>query len=662
MVFRWVLLLCTLFSGLYSVHSQSRLENEFDSISETIKHSTYFDSTAVFENGERAILIAKELGDLSKEALIYQYYGSYNYHSGKMILAKSYYDSSIVLATAAKDTSLLISSKIRNAFILSTKDSYRAEKEFKRLLNLSSDYKNKLECLNGLALISENRNENAEALGFYLKALQQADSINDGYFKGLLMNNIGLIKLKNQQFDEALSDFEQALEYAKEVDEIRLTYNLQNNIGLIFYSKKDYPAATEHYLQTLQHAKKIGFPYAIAVAHLNLSNALHFTDQFELALKYADSSLIYMKNAGEYENYSLIQFLRAQANKGLNNGKDALAAVEEGINYALENNDLEKISQGYNLQSEIYESLGQYTNAFNALKAHQKFKDSLDEISNKGKIAELQIAYKAEKKERELEEEKNKTKLLKSEKRLIQREKQLTESRIVTILIISVVAVIGVIIFLYMRNLKLSKLQQKKFSQDLIETLDEERKRISADLHDDIGQSLSFAKSQSQRLKRGDDVDLEDIISSLSEVIDQTRNISHRLHPSYLEKIGLKRSIASLLEKVEAQTGIITSYELEEGIEQLGPEPKTQIYRITQECINNTLKHANAKSIRIMIETSDDGFRYSFQDSGSGMELKNVKNTGLGLMTIQERAHKINARLSIVSYPGKGFKLVMNIP
>lgn len=660
MVLRKLMLFTAFFSALQLMYGQN-LEEEFESISKTIKNSTYFDSAAVFKNGKKAIYIAKELQDLSKEALIYQNYGSYNYHSGNMDLAKSYYDSSIVLAAKAKDSSLLISSKIRNAFIISTKDSYAAEKEFERLLSNSNNYKNRLECLNGLALIYENRGENAEALSYYLQALHQADSLDDDFFQGLLLNNIGLIKLKNKQFDEALSDFEQALIYAEKVNEVRLTYNLQNNIGLILYSKKDYPAAAKHYLQTLQNAKKIGFPYAIAIAHLNLSNAFNFNDQFERALKHADSSLLFMENAGEYKNFTTVQFLRAQANKGLKKGKEAILAVEEGMRYARDNNDLEKISQGYSLKSEIYEEEGQYENAFKALKAHHKYKDSLDEISNKNKIAELQIAYKSEKKERELEEEKNKTKLLESEKQLIEREKQLTESRNVTIIITSISIIIGIIIFLYMRNLKFSKLQQKKFSQDLIETLDEERKRISADLHDGIGQSLSFVKAQSQRFKRGDDVNLEEIITNISEVIDQTRTISHRLHPSYLEKIGLKRSIESLLEKVEAQTGVITSYELEEGIENLRAEQKTQVYRITQECINNTLKHAKAKAIRVMIEKSDDGFTYSYQDNGSGMEIKSKKKTGLGLMTIQERAHKINARLSFISSPGKGFKLVMRI-
>jgi signal transduction histidine kinase len=660
MLLRKLALLLLFFISQQFVYGQTQ-QTIFDSLSETIKHSTYFDSAAVFKNGKKAIQIAKELKDLSKEALIYQYYGSYNYHSGKMDLAKTYYDSSIVLAAKVKDTSLVISSKIRNAFILSIKDSYEAEKEFIRLLENSSNHRNRLECLNGLALIYENRGENAEALDYYLKALQEAEILEDEYFKGILLNNIGLIKLKNKQYDDALLDFEEALVFAENVNEIRLTYNLQNNIGLIFYSQENYEAAAEHYLKTLIHAKKIGFPYAVAVAHLNLSNSYNYIDNYEKALLHADSSLIYMEKALDYSNFSLVQFLRAQANKGLKRGGKALDAVEEGISHAKTNNDLEKISQGYNLKSEIYEDLGNFKSALGALQEYHKYKDSLDETSNKAKIAELQIAYKSEKKERELEEERNKTKLLESEKQLIEREKQLTESRITTIVIISVALIVGIIIFLYMRNLKFSKLQQKKFSQDLIETLDEERRRISADLHDGIGQSLSFVKAQSQRLKRGDDINLDEIINSIGEIIDQTRTISHRLHPSSLEKIGLKRSIESLLEKVESQTGIITSYELDEEIERFKPEQKTQIYRITQECINNTLKHAKARAIRVMIEKSEDGFKYSYQDNGTGMEFNNKKTLGLGLMTMKERAHKINAKLSYITYPGKGFKLIMKI-
>lgn len=151
--FLWIFIILVISTN--KIYTQTPKEI-FDSLSETIKHSTYFDSIAVFNNGKKAIQIARELNDLSKEALIYQYYGSYNYHSGKMDQAKRYYDSSVVLAAKAMDTNLVVSSKIRNAFILSSKDSYGAEKEFFRLLTESnSNLKNRLECLNGLALIYE---------------------------------------------------------------------------------------------------------------------------------------------------------------------------------------------------------------------------------------------------------------------------------------------------------------------------------------------------------------------------------------------------------------------------------------------------------------------------------------------------------------------------
>lgn len=633
----------------------------FDSLSETIKHSTYFDSAAVFKNGKKAIQLARELKDLSREAKIYQYYGSYNYHSGKLERARKYYDSSIVLAAKAQDTTLLIASKIRIAFIISTMDSYEAEKEFNKLFEQSTSHRNRLECLNGLALIYENRGENAEALDYYLKALNEAEEIDDTYFKGILLNNIGLIKLKNEQYDEALADFQQALIYAKEVNEIRLSYNLQNNIGLIFYTKEDYVAAADHYRETIQHAQEIGFPYAVAVAHINLSNSYNYIDEHNKALLHADSAVRYMKAANDFSNLSLVQFLKASAKRSLNRYQEALVDVLAGVEHAKENQDLNSISRGYKLKSDIHEDLGDFKNAFLALKEHYLYKDSLDEISNKARIDELQIAYKTEKKERELEEERTRSQLLANEKQLIEQEKQLTESRIVLVAIIGIALIIGIIIVFYLNSLRLSKQQQKKFSQNLIENLDEERRRISADLHDGIGQSLSFIKTQFQRHKRGDNIDLDDIIKNTSEIIEQTRTISHRLHPSSLEKIGLKRAIESLLEKVEAQNSIVTSYELDEGIEGLRPEQKTQLYRITQECINNSLKHANARAIRVMIEKTEDGFKYSYQDNGVGMDLNAKKTMGLGLMTMQERAHKINAKLSYITQPGKGFKLIMRI-
>lgn len=641
----------------YSYAQNPTLNQEFDSLKESIKHSTYFDSSAVFRKGKEAIDIARELGDKSKESQIYQYYGSYFFHSGNLKKADKYYDTSVVLASQAQDSAMLISTKIRKAFVLSNEDSYQAEKKFKELLGYSKNNRqNKLECLNGLALIYEDRGEDSEALEYYLKALVEAEAKNDEKFTGILLNNIGLIKLKNEQFSDALSDFERALVFSEKVGEIRLTYNIQNNIGLIYYSKEEYEEAANHYIKTLAHAQKIGFPYAVSVAHLNLSNSYNLIDETVKSIKHADSALIYMEKASDSSNYPLVQFLRGTSFRKLKEYSNAENAILTGIEYAESKKNLNQVKDGYDILYKVYEDRGDFKNAFNSLNKYHEFNDSIREKSNKQKLAELQVAYKTEKQERELQEEKSKSQLLESEKQIIEQEKQITESRLLAILFISIFIIGATIFIFYARSQNISKKQQRKFSQDLLSAIDLERRRIAADLHDGIGQSLSYVKSKLQRLDLIGD-EKEELKENVGNVIEQTRNISHRLHPAYLKKIGIKASIESLLDKVEESENIITSYELDKSIEELPLEVKTQVYRIIQESINNTLKHANAKSIRLIIEKKDQGFHLTYKDNGGGMVINKSKSFGIGMMTMKERAHKINGKISFNSEPKKGFEL-----
>jgi signal transduction histidine kinase len=204
----------------------------------------------------------------------------------------------------------------------------------------------------------------------------------------------------------------------------------------------------------------------------------------------------------------------------------------------------------------------------------------------------------------------------------------------------------------------LTRSQQRSFSQKLIANLDEERSRISRDLHDDIGQSLSVAKSKINLYNKGQITDLSDLESGLGEVIQQARNLSHQLHPSYLEKIGLNRSIKSLLDRVEKSSGVITSCELESRIDDLDLTKQTQLYRILQECLNNTLKHAEAKSVKCSIQKSEGEYRFLYQDNGKGFDV-NEQRFGLGMMTIKERAQKIDGKLTVISHLQKGFKLII---
>lgn len=630
-------------------------EERFDILADKMRKSTYFDSASVFNYGQKALLIADSLQDLSKRGLIYQYYGNFNYYSGRMEPALAYYDTTLTFARKASDTTLINSTHIRQTFIGSEKGGkLDAEKTFLKLLKDSErrkDYKNALESLNGLGIIAEDKNDQGKAIEYYLKAYGYAEKLDDLYLKGMLLNNIGLIKFRNEQYDDALTDFKKGLVFSDSIDNFRLSFNLENNIGLLYEQTEDTEKSIKHFEQSLTNANRLGFPLNIAITHLNLGNSYMLNEQFEIAIEHADSTVHICREISDYRFIAKPFLLKTLIYRKKGESLKAKELADSALMLARKYKSTEDIVQGIKLKSEVLKDLGKYKASLELFERYNQMSDSIGEISNQERFAELQVAYQTERKEAELKEEKARTTML-------QKDNKLKESRITIIAVSSIFLVIATVLFFYLRHLRLTRAQQRNFSQQLIANLDDERSRISRDLHDDIGQSLSIAKSKINLYNKGQITDLTDLEEGLGEVIQQARNLSHRLHPSYLEKIGLKRSVISLLERVEKSSGVITSCELESRIDDLNLSKQTQLYRILQECLNNTLKHADAKSVKCSIQKSEGEYRFLYQDNGKGFDT-NEQRFGLGMMTIKERAQRIDGKITVISQPKKGFKLII---
>jgi len=633
-----------IFCSLLGFSQDKKLEEKFEHLAKEIRQSTYYDSSAVFSMGDSAIKIAKKLNSLSKEALIYQYYGNYYFFSRKHELSKSYYTKSKELAKKSGDITLVNTTLIREAFILSDKDNYTAEKQFHDLLAISierNDGTNIIECHNGLGIIAEARSNLNEALGHYLNALKEAEKINSKYHIAIVLNNIGLIKFYNKQYEESKKDLTMGLKYAEELDEERLAFNLHNNLGLIASEQLDYKAALKHYKNTLAKARNLGFPQGKGVAFLNLSNSYNELGYRDSAILYIDSTIQIFNEIGELQFLPKAYFLKGTIVKDMGDLTSALQMIDKGLDFAILVDSKTDESSGLRFKSTILKELKRYKEALEAFEQFYTIDDSLAEVNNAEKIAELQFIYDIEKKDANIE--------------LLKKENALKESRINIIVLSSVFSILLLFTYLNSRHARIRRRQQRTFTQKLISNIDEERSRISRDLHDDIGQSLSIIKSKIGLFKQNKLDNLDGLEDDMGDIINQARQLSHVLHPSYLEKIGLTRSIASLAERIQKGTGIICSYDIDEKVETLNLEVQTQLYRIIQESINNTIKHANATALKIAITTNNGSFLFEYMDNGKGLdESNNIE--GIGMHTIRERALKINGKAIFSDNKGKGFK------
>ena len=198
---------------------------------------------------------------------------------------------------------------------------------------------------------------------------------------------------------------------------------------------------------------------------------------------------------------------------------------------------------------------------------------------------------------------------------------------------------------------------QMQFSQGLIQSQEDERKRIARELHDSISQQLTLIKKKAQNTNQ------EEITTLTHNTLEEVRAISRGLYPPLLKQLGLTESIEQLILDVDEQTNLFVSGDVDPIDAYFNEAQTLNCYRFIQECINNTLKHANAKALSVSVLKFNHSITISIQDNGKGFDASNAKKqNSLGLKTIYERIRILNGELTIDSKPYKGTTITAKLP
>lgn len=218
------------------------------------------------------------------------------------------------------------------------------------------------------------------------------------------------------------------------------------------------------------------------------------------------------------------------------------------------------------------------------------------------------------------------------------------------------------------------RVQQKLFatldqySQTLINSIENERQRLAADLHDSLGQSLLVMRNRLllylKKKEASDELKfyLASLANTTSEALTEVRAISHDLRPAILDTFGLSASIRSLSEKVADATNLNVCLEIRDDINHvIQKDLQINVYRIFQEAFNNIVKHAVAKRVKINVSVENSMIELRITDDGIGFN-PSIKSEGLGLTGIRERVNLMKGNIEIRSEHGKGTTLSIVIP
>jgi signal transduction histidine kinase len=213
-----------------------------------------------------------------------------------------------------------------------------------------------------------------------------------------------------------------------------------------------------------------------------------------------------------------------------------------------------------------------------------------------------------------------------------------------------------------------TQIELRRLSSEQVRAQEEERKAISRELHDEVGQTLTALGIEIGNIERLVKQAGPDFLERVAEarqlaqgVLKSVRDMAMGLRPSMLDDSGLVPALRWQAREFSKHVGIPVDLQIDGSLHELPDDVRTCIYRIVQEALTNCARHAKANNIRIVLHGKDDGVSVAIQDDGVGFHPMS-EAVGLGIIGIEERARELGGRLKISSEEQHGTLLIVEIP
>ena len=573
------------------------------------------------------------------------------------------------------------------------------------LSNITGDYKNtikysseaisllhklKLEkglaaCYNIMASAYKHLGEYPKAIDYFMQCLSYSEKTNDKIQEANAYQNIATLYLLQKEYKKSAENLDRAANLYRELGDDDGVLTTLFNFANILKEEGKFDQARTHYKTILDYREREGNKAVIAYVNINLSQMLVEEERCGEAVVALKKTLALLKELKFHSDIAIVL-----NDLGLCEAK--LGHKKEAINYfkeALSIGDKQSLSV---YKSDIYKNLAQLyqeeKNFEKALEFYQKGVATVADQKTLDKekyVAKIQEGYETQLKEARIL-------LLEKEQKLSEVELQKVEltvkrQRIVrNAFIAGFILVLIILIILrlsYVKRLRIQKklnLQQEENAKQKItdmmkdhklsvieryqEGQDEERSRLSREIHDGIGSDLAGIKIAFEHYTENhkDELQSKRIANAINNACVDVRSLSHQLHPLSFSKIGFTSFLTDFIDQItkKSKLDIQTYFFPEEDIDKLPAELLADAYRIVQELINNILKHAEATKADVQLTKHEDHLNIVITDNGKGF-IKNKKQ-GIGLRNIKERLQKIKGTLDIDSGSSHGTSITIDIP
>jgi two-component system NarL family sensor kinase len=480
------------------------------------------------------------------------------------------------------------------------------------------------------ALLDEQKEHN-RALEFGNKSLALAQKIGDNYSMVNALVNLSTTYSHLGQHEKEYKLLEQALPLAKENEDLDQVSTVYHNMGDYYFNAKNFTSALDRYLESYSYVKQMGNPYHLCEICTMLALVYHKLNQDDKALQYI-----------------------LQAEK---------LAVEVG--------ERTKLKEIYLARAEIEQKAGNYRLSNEYYAKTLAVSDSLFKTETSEKVAEAEARYQNEVKQKEIVQ-------LEKDKQ-IQSLSLKQKSTLNYILVGSLAVFLLLGVLLYRNYRQKQQLQQQRISElekdkqlvavdSLLKGQEEERSRLAKDLHDGLGGLLSGVKFSLSNMKDNLIITPDNMavfnrsLDMIDTSIKELRRVAHNMMPEMLGRFGLDEALKEYCNTVNATKLIAIKYQSFGMETRIDSSREIIVYRVVQELLNNTLKHAGATEALVQLVKENDRLSILVEDNGKGFDTAKLdKNNGAGWTSIRSRIDYLQGRLDIHSEPGKGTSITIDI-
>uniref|UniRef100_UPI0040484086 tetratricopeptide repeat-containing sensor histidine kinase n=1 Tax=Flavobacterium sp. TaxID=239 RepID=UPI0040484086 len=476
-------------------------------------------------------------------------------------------------------------------------------------------------------------------------------------------NNIGNIYMYQEKLKEALKYQFLSIKIAKELGDKQSIGDAYTNIGIIYIDQKKFTEAIKSHLVSLKILEEIGDAIGVGGAYGNIGAAYMYKGDYQKALENYFKSLEIRKSLNHKAGVAYSYLGIGMTQLEMHNPKEAKKYLEKTLQISKELNIKRLIKYSYKNLTKADSALTNYKGAFENYKIYVIYRDSLTNEETERKSLQTVMQYEYDKKEALIKEE-TEAKVFQSKAE--KKQNQIIYSSIIVFLL-TILSIIVIGFYFYKKKQKTEKLLKDK--ELALEIADNERRRISADLHDDLGAGISSIALLSNRIQFQESMD--DVRVDASYIIENTKKVSQKLTEVIWELNSEHNNLEDLLLFIQKQGNDLfkettTHFSMLIPIEiqdiYFSSYERKQIYLSVKECFHNIIKHAVASKVSCKTKINEV-LIITIKDNGIGFNVNEKINssTGEGLNNLKYRVTNLNGKV-IINSNQEGTVITLEIP